>query len=283
VSSRLTLETRHSAIATPTTEDLEVNGLPYVRLGSQMYTGRAGGTYSLSDRTRMTAETTAQWIRFENSSIDGFNHLRGGHSQGVGSSLMHRIDSRLSGGASWQYVRSELSGSDVTSHIQRAQGEVGYVLGPSTSIAGSAGISHLRVPEIGASEVGPAFGAGIEHHEGGVRLTARYEQAFAATYSFGSAISHRALSGSVYVPLMRGRMFASGSGAIRRASPAEETLDVITLDSVVTTATLGFYATRWLRMEGFYIGTFQDSSARGTYNRSRIGIQFVSSKPMRID
>jgi hypothetical protein len=282
VTSRLTLDTRHSAIATPTTEDLEVNGLPYVRLGSQMYIGRGAATYSLSDRTRLTAQTSAQWIRFEDSSIDGFGGLRGGHSQGAGASLMHRIGQRLSGGASWQYFRAELSQSDVTSHIQTAQGEVGWVLGPSTSIAGSAGISQLRVPEIGASEVGPAFGAGIEHHEGRVRLSARYEQAFVATYTYGSAISHRALSGSAYVPLMRGRMFATGSGAIRRASPTEATLDVITLDSVITTATVGFHVARWLRMEGFYIGTFQDSSARGTYNRSRIGIQFVSSKPMRM-
>jgi hypothetical protein len=283
VTPRLTLDTRHSAVATPTTDDLEINGLPYVRLGSQMYTGRGGATYALSTRTSLTAEASAQWIRFENSSIDGFNRLRGGHSQGVGASLMHRIGQRLSGGGSWQYVKSELSGSDLTANIQRAQGEIGWVLGPSTSIAGSAGISHLRQPAIDASQTGPAFGAGIEHHEGRLRLSAHYEQAFVATYSLGSAVSHRSLSGSAYMPLMRGRMFVSGSGAIRRASPPEETLDVITLDSVVTTATLGFYTARWLRMEAFYIGTFQDSSARGTYNRSRIGIQFVSSKPMRID
>jgi hypothetical protein len=283
VTSRLTLDTRHSAVATPTTEDLEVNGLPYVRLGSQMYIGRAGATYAVSDRTQVTAESSAQWIRFESSSVERFDHLRGGHSQGTGARLTHRLGKRLSGGGSWQYVRAELASSDVTAHIQRAQGEIGYVLGPATSIAGSAGISHVRVPVMGTSQLGPAFGAAIEHHEGRLQLSARYEQAFVATYSFGSAISHRALTGSAYVPLMRGRMFASGSAGIRRASPTDATLDVITLDSVVTSGTLGFNTSRWLRMEAFYIGTFQESSARGTYNRSRIGIQFVSSKPIRID
>jgi hypothetical protein len=35
-------------------------------------------------------------------------------------------------------------------------------------------------------------------------------------------------------------------------------------------------------MEAFYNGAFQDSSARGHYDRSRIGVQFVTSKPVRI-
>ena len=71
--------------------------------------------------------------------------------------------------------------------------------------------------------------------------------------------------------------------AFRQSKPA---IDVrtggIALDSMVASATLGINAARWLRTEVFYTGTFQDSSARGEYNRSRIGVQFVTFKPVRI-
>jgi hypothetical protein len=36
-------------------------------------------------------------------------------------------------------------------------------------------------------------------------------------------------------------------------------------------------------METFVTQSFQESSARGKYDRTRIGLQFVTLKPMRIE
>ena len=280
---RLSLQTTHSARMTPTTEDLEIAGLPYVRLGSRAYTGGGGVGYALSDRTSLAAQYSAQWVSFEQANEVEFHGLRGGTSQGASMSVTRRLDSRLSTGASYQYVRSDLAHSDLTAHIQRAQGEVGWRLGPSTSVAGSAGVAHLSVPLNDATATGPAFGAGIEHQEGRLRMTARFEQSFAAGYAFSGAILHRTLTGNVYLPLMRGRMYVNGSAGIHRASPPEGVVDIITLDSVVAGTSVGYQASRWLRLEGFYTASFQDSSARGEYNRMRVGFQLVTSKPVRIE
>jgi hypothetical protein len=279
---RLTLHSQFSATLTPTTEDLEISGLPYVRLGSQLYTGRGGAEYAVSDRNRLTVDYSAQRVSFDSAAVVDFHDLRGGSSHGTGVGLTRRLDRRLSTGGSWQYVRSELTGSDVPAHMQRIQGEIGWQFAPSTSVAGSAGIAHVRVPAMDASQVGPAFGAAIEHVRGRLRLSARYEQGFAASYALGSAISHRSASGSAYLPLMRGRMFVSGSAGVHRSKPAAGAVNVITLDSVHASTTVGFHASRWLRMEGFYIASFQDSSASGHYDRSRVGFQLVTSKPVRI-
>ena len=48
-------------------------------------------------------------------------------------------------------------------------------------------------------------------------------------------------------------------------------------------STLGYAATRYLRVEGFYAFTRQDSRiAGGKVNRQRVGAQVVISQPMRI-
>ena len=39
---------------------------------------------------------------------------------------------------------------------------------------------------------------------------------------------------------------------------------------------------RWLRTEGFISTMHQNSTARGNIDRTRVGIQFVTFKPVRI-
>jgi hypothetical protein len=51
----------------------------------------------------------------------------------------------------------------------------------------------------------------------------------------------------------------------------------------VIRTTVGYSATRYLRVEGFYAFTRQDSRvAGGKVNRNRAGAQVVISQPMRI-
>ncbi len=281
VTQRLMLDTRHAATRTPTTEDLEINGLPFVRVGSEVYSGRGGATYALSERTGVSADYMFQWIRFAQDEVD-FTELRGGHAHGTGAALRHSVTDRVTAGAAWQYVRSELSSQNMTAHIQRAQGQAGWRVGRSTSISGAAGLSHLHVPETGANVTGPAFGAGVDHFVGQLKLSAHYEQSYVATFAFGSAMSQRSMGASVYVPLMRGRMFLNGGTSYRNSAPVVGVGQGIELDSLVVSTTWGLNAARWLRMETFYTGSFQESSARGQYDRTRIGVQFVTFKPVRI-
>jgi hypothetical protein len=46
---------------------------------------------------------------------------------------------------------------------------------------------------------------------------------------------------------------------------------------------VSYLATRWMRVEGFYAAVLQDSQrAGGKVNRSRLGIQVVTSTRMRV-
>jgi hypothetical protein len=54
-------------------------------------------------------------------------------------------------------------------------------------------------------------------------------------------------------------------------------------DSLWFGGALGFSLTRWLRAEAFYNGSHQTSTARGDIDRSRVGVQFVTFKAVRIE
>ena len=60
-------------------------------------------------------------------------------------------------------------------------------------------------------------------------------------------------------------------------------LSELELDTFLLRSTLGYSAARWLRVEGFYAFTRQDSQVTGgEINRHRAGTQVVISQPMRI-
>jgi hypothetical protein len=86
----------------------------------------------------------------------------------------------------------------------------------------------------------------------------------------------------VHVPFARGRMFASGGLTYRRNTPVLTITSPIELSSYWTTGTFGYAVARWLRMEAFLNVNHQTSSAQGNVDRTRAGVQFVTSKPMRI-
>jgi hypothetical protein len=281
LTPRLSVETRHSASSSPTTEDLDINGLPFTQVGADMYTGRGGVAYALNDRTSVAADYGFEWVRFDRDTPE-FSLLRGGISHSLGSTVMRRVAARLSAGGSASYAHTRLGGGEVVSDLYRSQGEVAWQLGPNTSISGGAGIAYLQLQTADETQVGPTYGAGIAHEAGRVQLRGRVEKTFVPTYGFGTTVAHSMISGSVFVPLARGRMFLNAGTSYRKADPIEGLGNLIQIDSLRVEGTFGLHTTRWLRMEAFYTGSFQESSARGKYDRTRIGVQFVTSKPVRV-
>ena len=281
VTRRLAFETRHSASLSPTTEDLEVNGLPFTQVGSRLYSGRGGVSYAVNDRTNWAADYTFEWVRFDRDTPE-FSLLRGGESHGIGTSVTRRVATRLSAGASYNYAYTRLGDGELDADLQRAQGELGYQVGPNTALSVGAGVAYLQVSRATESQLGPTYGAGIAHEAGRVQLRARYERTFVPTYGFGTTVAHQQASGSAYVPIRNGRMFVSGGVSYRKAEPVEGLGNLIQIDSLRFEGAYGLHATRWLRMEAFYTGSFQESSARGQYDRTRVGLQFVTLKPMRV-
>jgi hypothetical protein len=108
-----------------------------------------------------------------------------------------------------------------------------------------------------------------------------YDRTFVPSWSFGGTSTNEEIRASVARPLSQ-RMSVQAGAAYSRNEPLQLTGDRLLLNSWWTGASIGYAAARWLSIEGFYSGDFQHTSARGQVNRTRVGIQIVTLKPVRI-
>jgi hypothetical protein len=283
MTPRLTFVTRHSLTMSPTTDSLELNGLLFERVGSKMLNAKGGFEYGLAPRTTLAGDYTFQWVRFERDpSEQRFAFLRGGHMHTPSARVTHRLTPRFGVGGSWQYRHAIIGGGEEIVDVHDAMAEVSYQITRNTTIAGGAGVAHLKPSGNETAQTGPSFRAGVSHHIEQVTFGASFERSFLPSFGFAGTTVNEVLNASVRVPLLGGRMFWTGGLAYRRSEPLAIRTDVLELDSWWSQTAFGFTVFRWLRMEAFYNGSHQTSSARGRVDRTRVGVQFVTFKPVRI-
>jgi hypothetical protein len=147
-------------------------------------------------------------------------------------------------------------------------------------VYGRAGYDYLALRDTPETRSGPSYGAGITHQIREISVTGSYERAIMPSFGFGSLTASNTVRAGVNVPF--GRLFAGASFSYRRTDPVVLRDILVQLDSYWTNANVGYYVARWLRVEGFLSVNQQFSSARGDVDRTRVGIQLVTLKPMRI-
>jgi hypothetical protein len=110
---------------------------------------------------------------------------------------------------------------------------------------------------------------------------ASFARTFTPTFGFGGSADSQAFRAYLKMPLTRNRMYLQESVSWTRTDPFAA--DVLPLDSWWLHSTVGYSMSRWLRLEGFYSFTRQDSRVPGgLINRQRIGARIVIAEPMRI-
>lgn len=286
-TERLELVSGASYTVMPTTDRLELGAgsLPFVDIGSRLFDASGGFLLTVSPRMHVQGEYKFQDVRFDRSQVEStsFLFLRGGHSHSPAASAMYDLTRRLSVGGAWEYRHADLSGGEQAFDVQNSTGELAYKYSETTSVSGGAGIAHLSVSNTGLTTQGFTFHGGVEHKEGRVELSARYVRAFLPTFGFGGLTANQLVSVGAMLPFAMGRYYVSGGVTYSRTQPVEVLGVGFRLDSLWTNAAVGYQIARWLRAEGFYTGTHQNSSARGLIDRTRVGIQFVTFKPVRIE
>jgi hypothetical protein len=285
MTPRLQFNTREMLTISPTTDQLELGGLPFSRVGSRMFDAKGGFVYDLTRRAKLTADYNFQFVNFDRTAAESspdFSLLRGGHSHSPAAELRYQLSRRLDVGAAWSYRHTSIDGGERVFDTQDARAVVSYELGPATMVHGSAGLAHVNIARTGEEETGPSFSAGISHKAAQVLLNVSYERSFLPSFGFGGLSANEGFRAGLSVPLAQGRMYAASGFTWRRTEPALLPELVLTLDSYWWNSTFGVHVARWLRMEAFYTLTHQESRGEGNVDRGRIGIQFVTLKPMRI-
>ena len=277
MSRRLTLFARDTFNDSPTTDETELNGVPFRRTGSRTNTFAAGSDYRITKFTTLSSRYDTTWVSFDRPEV----FLTGGWIHGLRNELTYQFSEHVSAGGEYGYRRASLDERRREFDFQDAGGVVHFLLGPHTRVNGAAGFAMLHDRNLDVTRTGPYARVGLEHALDYVTVGASFERMYVPSFGFGGATNSQELRGYIQMPLRARRFYTQGSAAWRRSTPFE--LDALELDTIWVRSTIGYTASRWLRVEGLYTFTRQDSVVTGgEVNRHRVGVQFVISQPMRI-
>jgi hypothetical protein len=276
VSRRLTLTARDSFSDNPTTDDVELNGVPFRRTGSRTNRFGAGADFRFSKFTTLSSRYEQTWVSFDRPEI----FLTGGWIHALRNELTHRLSQHLALGGEYELRAASLDDGNRTFTFQDAGGVMRLNLGPHTSASASGGFALLHDRNANETRTGPYVKLGISHLIERATIGAAFERQFVPSFGFGGSSSSQELRGFVAMPLRQG-LYTQGSAAWRRSDPFQA--NTLELDTIWIRSTIGYAIARQARMEVLYTYTRQDSIITGgEVDRHRIGVQFVVSQPMRI-
>jgi hypothetical protein len=222
----------------------------------------------------------------------GFGTLRDGHSHSPSLGLMHSVTQRLAIGGRGELRREYIEGvgdpviegTEESFNVGSVTGEFSYSLSPVTIINGGGGISQLEVVQAGLSTLAPTYHGGIDHQARRFRINASYRHSFEQLFGFGTLGTANSFYGSITVPLADRLYYLKGSAAYSRTRGVEEIGTAFNFDSLWMNATVGRQLSQWVRAEGF-VSVANQRQQIGFWpgaNRFRFGVQFVTSKLMRM-
>jgi hypothetical protein len=282
-TARFSLFGRYGFSALPTTEETELNGVPFRRQGTQVHNASGGIEARLDKFT--TLRGSYEFVRADFDREELFpTFVIGGRSHGLNAELSRRMTGRVSLGGLYEVRFAEIdthTGLDEPITFQIGGGTVGLKLGPNTDLSFAGGLSTLSDQRLVDTSIGPFVRASLKHALERATLSAGYERSFVPTFGFGAAAMTEQAFASVLMPVARNRAYIQSSTRWRRNNPELE--NEPPLQSFWLNTTVGYGLARTIRVEGYYIVAWQDTRlAGGRVNRQRVGAQVVLSAPMRI-
>jgi hypothetical protein len=282
-TARLKWLARASAAALPSTDLIELGGIPYRQTGARTADGRGTVEFRISARDSVSSSITDQVVDFERPA-DARAPLRGGHVIESLNVWRHRFGSRLAAGTDYSFRRAAISGDDEQFSIHGAESAIAYELSPAWSFSGGVGIVYLESTPTTASRTGPAWRASVDRHVNSSAFHAGYLRSFIPSFGFGGTIQNEETGVSYRTALFGSRRWYTDHSAVfRNDVPLTSTIEQLPLRSLHTNSVLGFAPQPWVRLEAFYSRVHQTSlRAGGQVYRNRVGFQIVTSKPVRV-
>jgi hypothetical protein len=279
VTPRVTLSGGASATWVPSTEQLALVGVPFVRVGARIEEARGRVEASLSKYTQVSAAFNLVWVEFDETELFT-GALRGGRGQGGMFGLRRQVGGRTAITADYDLQFSKISNDTDTFAVQTAWGGIEYQLSERLRFAAGFGASHLAVSELAPSRTGPALRAGLSHNLRRTGLDIGYSRSFVPSYGFGGTQQNEEVTGRLRVVLWRR---ASARGSVSWNSNESLDLSDLRLRSTQMDATFSYALHRRLQLETFYTAAHQRiDRPGGQADRHRIGVQVVTGYPLRI-
>jgi hypothetical protein len=277
----LSFVAQNSLSKSPTTDAVDIPGVVFRRQGVVMDDLRAGIEARLAKHTTLNSDYTFQWLKFDDSGVPSPVKAleRGGHAHGAFAELDHVLSPRVTVGAEYEMRRGTVD--EVREFdVQNALGTIDWRVDERLTLSGGAGYSWLAANLSGETRSAPAFRVSLSRSGARLAWHVGYRRSFLPSFGFGGTFENQELEAGVFGPITR-RLDWSASTAVRDADPLST--PELGLRSVWARSSLSYLATRWMRVEGYFVAVLQDSQRPGgQVNRSRAGIQVVASTRTRI-
>jgi hypothetical protein len=294
LTRHLTAWVRDGFVSVPSTDELELGGIPFARVGARANEFSSGFDIAATERSLIGAAYNHTWVTFDRDA-ERSGLLLGGMAHGLTTYAQRKVSSRLALGVEYDGRYAIVDRTErqfpirnspivVTTRpfqIHNVAGTAGIELSPNVVFRVGAGASHLSADLTGAARTGPYWRAGLVRKSERATLTLGYQRAYVPSYGFATTSQNEELHASLHMPLARNRFYWQAGVSYRDTDPlfAEE----LRLHSWWLQNIIGYAASRWLRMEVFHSRSYQDTRvAGGKVERNRIGFQIVTAAPMRL-
>lgn len=278
LSERTLLFAQQTYSKMPTTELPALVGIRFLRLGARLFDFRGGIESTVTKRLSFAASYNLQSINFNPHPVLGDSFL-GGSANGASSTAKYQLTTRATITADYSLQRARIANGN-TFLVQNMSGGLEYRLAENTRVYGAFGMARMRAADLGTGRTSPAWKGGLTHRFGRVAFDASYGRAFLPSFGGGGTLATEELTTFLRVPFGR-RFYSDAAVSWRKNEPLLAGDQALT--SVWISGTLGYALQPWARIEGFYGGTHQRiARPGGQLDRNRIGVQIITSKPMRI-
>jgi hypothetical protein len=258
----------------PTTDHLLLNGVPFGRIGTRMNSLSGGFEAKVSKLNALSVRYENTWVKFDRDST----LPAGGWVNSVRSEVSRHVNEELGVGVEYgiRFAALDEGTRDLT--FQEAGAALHAKHGAHMMLTLAGGVAHIADRGLDITHAGPYLRADLTHDTGNATVGASFER----TFALGASNLNKEVRGFVRMPLDRNRLYVQGTAGWRRSEPFDDPNE-LTLDTILLRSTLGYAAARWLRLEGNYTFSRQDTRiAGGGIDRHVAGVQVVVSQPMRI-
>lgn len=277
LTRRVTIYASDTFLSVPTTDELQLNDVPFQRTGARYDTFTGGVQAHLTRTTDFSSEYDLTWVDFAHQGVI----LSGGTINGIQSDLVHYLSDRVGVGGEYDFRWANLNANAQLLAFQQTGAVLRYVAGPNTTLEFVGGISHLSDFQQNLGRTGPFVRADLTQHARRATYGAHYELEYTPSLAFAASDEAQEASGYIQMPITRKHLYVEANAAWRSANPV--LVGQLPLGSMWIGGTGGYAIERWIRLEVYDEYTRQDTHlAGGQINRSVIGFQIVLAHPVRI-
>jgi hypothetical protein len=275
---RVTFFLTDNFLQVPTTDELQLNGVPFERTGSR-YNALAGGVEArLTPTVDLTARYDMTWVDFLHQTN---TYLNSGIVNGLHTDVTRHLTDRFSAGGEYTFRWADLNAATASLTFHEVGALVRYQIAERTTAEVSGGLSHMNDGTRMVSASGPYVRATLTERLSRATVTGDYERSYVPSFTFGGTNQSQQLRGAVQMPLKGNRVYLEEAASWRRTNPFITT--ELPLDSIWVNTVVGYTVRRWFRIEGYDSYTRQDTRQfGGLVTRNVVGVQLIVAEPVRI-